>query len=198
MPYPLISGAYAFAKAVVKQHVDAVTNYLGYTPVNKPFTTATIDPELAKALKKIEARQAAHGGPGSSPGSESRSSSSLPTSNSQAPSGEVRANTTGSSREHGKPLSKDQIPFDSALIGQGSGPWQAFKENFVRTWRPLRCYPPRGSLAVHGVVALDTKKGRMYIDVWAWYHPKAGEFHRDSMVLRLRSFSPFRQTPLRQ
>lgn len=197
MPYPMISGAYAFAMAVIKQNVDAVTNYLGYTPVNKPFTKATIDPELAKALKQVEARQAAHGGPGSSPSPESRSSPSPSTSDSPTHSGDMRANTADSSRDQGKPVNKDEIPLYSTLLGKGSGPWQAFKENFARTWKPLHCYPPRGSLAVHGVVALDTTKGRIFIDVWAWYHPKACEFHRDSMVMRVRSFRPYQQVPLR-
>lgn len=193
----MVSGSYAFAKAMFKQNVDAVTKYLGYTPVNKEFTTATIDPELAKALKKLEARQAAHGGPGSSPSPDSRSPSSASESDSSSHSGDMRANTVGTGRDPSQPGSKNVIPLYSALLGEGSGPWQAFKESFYRAWKPLHCYPPRGSLAVHGIVTLDGPKGRLYIDVWAWYHPKTSEFHKDSLVMRLRSISPRRQLPLR-
>lgn len=198
MPYPMISASYAFAKALVKQNVDAVTKYFGYTPADKTFTTTSIDPELAKALKKLEARQATHGGPGSSSGSASRSSPSTPEPGSLPNSGDVSANTASPGREPNKPANKDILPFSSTLLGEFSGPWHAFREKFLRTWKPLHCYPPRGSLGIHGIVTLDGPKGRVYIDVFAWYHPKTCEFHRDSLIMRLRSVSPRRQVPLRQ
>lgn len=197
MPYPMISGSYAFAKAMFKQNVDAVTKYFGSTPVSKEFTSATIDPELAKALKKLETRQATHGGPGSSPSPDSRSPSSASESGSPSRSGDMRANTVSTRHDPSQPGNKNTIPLYSTLLGEGSGPWQAFKESFQQAYKPLHCYPPRGCLAVHGIVTLDGPKGRLYIDVWAWYHPKTSEFHRDSMTMRLRSITPFNQHPLR-
>lgn len=198
MPYPVISGSYAFLKAMVKQNTDAVTKYFGYTPANKEITAATIDPELAKALKKLETRQATHGGPGSSPSPSSPSSPSASESDRQRSSGAVRANTAAPDRHPSKPVSKDAITIYSTLADESSGPSKAFRESLARAWKPLQCYPPRGSIGLHGIVTLDAPKGRIYIDVFAWYHPKTREFHHESMKMRLRSVSPRNQVPLRQ
>lgn len=196
MPYPVASASYAFAKAMVKQNVERVTKYLGYSPGGKELSTTSLDPEIAKALKTLEARQVA-GGSTASSSSAHGSSPSSSESDGLPRQKASDADAADASKEANTPVAKDIIPYYSSLIDKGSGPWKAFRERYKRTWKPLRYYPPRGSLAVHGMVALDSPKGRVFIDVFAWYHPKTGQFHQDSLTMNLRSISPYNQKPRR-
>lgn len=196
-PYPMISGVYAFAKAMVKQNVDSVSKFFGYTTDKQGFTAASIDPELTKALKKLETRQAAHGGPGSGSGSDSRSPS---TSESDGPSrtDAARTNDSKSTGDTSKSMNKDATPVYATLLGEASGPWRAFRENFSRAYKPLSSYPPRGSVRLHGIVSFDGPHARLYVAVAAWYHPKRREFHKESMSWRITAVVPDYQKPLRQ
>lgn len=201
VPYPLANASYAFMKAMVQQNVSNVAKYFGYSPDGKELNTTSPNPEIEKTLKKLEARQTTTGGTAASPPSPAASTTSAPPSESNATSGTPRkASDTGSSdqKKDDDDISvKDAIPYYSTLVEKGSGPWAAFAETYKRAWKPLRYYPPRGSLAVHGLVALDSPKGRVFIDVFAWYHPKTDSFHQDSLTINLRSISPYNQTPKR-
>lgn len=200
VPYPMMSGAAAFAKAFFQEHVNAISNYFGYnTSGNKP--SITIETQL-KAKKMMDAHRAALNASRPSPSSESRPSESPSPSASELDrppprSGHATPNTAASGREASKPSDKDAGSFSSPLPATIAGPWQAFKDNFLRAWQPLRFHPPRGCILVQGIVCLDTPKGRAHIDVKAWYHPKARKFHYPSMFLHMRAFTPLEQSPLR-
>ncbi|CAN8101526.1 unnamed protein product [Discula destructiva] len=208
MPYPIASATYAFFKAMTVQNVSSVAKYFGLSPAGREINTSNPDPEIEKTLKKLQARQTAGGNTASgSPTSTSGRSTPSPASEpatSDTPEAPPPKNTnpnfTGRSdasqpNAAERPLARS-IPYYSTLAGS-SGPWAAFKETYKRTWKPLKSLPPRGSLAVHGLVALESPKGRVYIDVFAWYHPKTDQFHSESLTMNLRSITPFNQKPRR-
>lgn len=201
MPYPVASASYAFMKAMVQQNVSTVAKYFGYSPDGKELNTSSPNPEIEKTLKKLEARQTTTGGTAASSSSTAASTTSAPPSEANAtPGTPPKASDTDSSDEKqdlDRPSVKDHIPYYSTLVEKGFGPWATFVETYKRAWKPLRYYPPRGSLAVHGLVALDSPKGRVFVDVFAWYHPKTDSFHQDSLTINLRSISPYNQTPKR-
>lgn len=196
MPYPVAAASYAFAKAMVKQNVTKVANYFGYQQNGKDINTTGLNPELAKTFSQLSARQAADGSraAGSSAAATSSRSASEPDTSLTPKS---TADGKSEPPKDGRPLAKENIPYYSELVGKASGPWAAFRERYRRAWKPLRYYPPRGSLAVHGMVALDSPRGRIFIDVFAWYHPKTDQFHQDSLTMNLRSISPYNQHPRR-
>ncbi|KAF3764313.1 hypothetical protein M406DRAFT_330657 [Cryphonectria parasitica EP155] len=199
MPYPVASASYAFAKAMVKQNVSKVAKYFGYQSGGNDINTSGPHPDIAKTLTKLGARQTADGSTAASSSSAASSATSASSSESETSqsSNPTAVGKSESSKEAGRSLTKENIPYYSELVGKGSGPWMAFIATYKQAWKPLRYYPPRGSVAVHGMVALDSPKGRVFIDVFAWYHPKTDSFHQDSVTMNLRSISPYNQRPRR-
>lgn len=68
---------------------------------------------------------------------------------------------------------------------------------YTQEWRPLYTDPPRGSLAVTGIVQLETPKVFILLDVVAWYHPQSKTLDQGSMLVRLRRIKEKQQAPLR-
>lgn len=205
-PYPMASASYAFVKTFFKQSTSDVAKFFGYSSEGTEISTSSPDPEIAKTLKRLEARQIATGGAAASPSSPAASTaprtdpgaSSEKSDSQQSDIRNVTKNVVRSSSEEDRmaPI-KAAIPNYSDLVEKGKGPWAAFASQYKRLWRPLKYYPPRGCLAVHGMVSLDSSKGRIFIDVFAWYHPKTKEFHQDSVHMSLKAISPFNQKPRR-
>lgn len=207
-PYPLATSSYAFVKAFFKQSTSDVVKLFGYSE-NNDISTSNPDPDIAKTLKQLEARQIAEGGATTNspsaassatsktdPEGTSSQGSTLPDSTPTTPA--AAKDPDQSSQEQGKkPLLKESIPGYAELANKSQGPWAAFAQQWRRTWRPLRYYPPRGCVAIHGMVALESPKGRIYIDVSAWYNPIKKEFHQESMQLGLKAISPTHQSPRR-
>lgn len=208
-PYPLATSSYAFIKAFFKQSTSDVVKLFGYSE-NNDISTSNPDPDIAKTLKQLEARQITDGGAATNSASSAASTSSKTdpeASPSQKPSlpGSTSAPNPATAKDGGqsgqepdkKPLIKDSIPGFAELANKSQGPWAAFTQQWKRSWRPLRYYPPRGCVAIHGMVALESPKGRIYIDVSAWYNPVKKEFHQESMQLGLKAISPTHQSPRR-
>ncbi|ROW04831.1 hypothetical protein VMCG_04805 [Cytospora schulzeri] len=205
-PYPMASASYAFVKTFFKQSTSDVAKFFGYSSEGTEISTSSPDPEIAKTLKRLEARQIATGGAAASPSSAATSTASrtdpgASSQKSESQQSEAGNETKGAGQPFGEedkmaPI-KNAIPNYSDLVEKGKGPWAAFASQYKRLWRPLKYYPPRGCLAVHGMVSLDSPKGRVFIDVFAWYHPKTKEFHQDSVHMSLKAISPFSQKPRR-
>ncbi|KAK7733971.1 hypothetical protein SLS53_007965 [Cytospora paraplurivora] len=209
-PYPMASATYAFVKTFFKQSTSDVAKFFGYSSEGSMISTTDLDPEITKTLKRLEARQIATGGDAASPSSAAASTSSRTdhgvsseqnADDRQSESRKSEAVTKGAERPSGEDdrmaIIKDAIPNYSDLVEKGKGPWAAFASQYKRLWKPLKHYPPRGCLAVHGMVSLDSPKGRIFIDVFAWYHPKTKEFHQDSVHMSLKAISPYNQKPRR-
>lgn len=197
MPYPVAAASYAFAKAMVKQNVTKVAKYFGYQQGGRDINTTGPNPEIAKTLNKLGARQTADGSTAASSSSSAAPSSASSSESDQSPPSKPSTEGKTEPQRDERPLAKMIIPYYSDLVDKGSGPWAAFREKYKRAWKPLRYYPPRGSVAVHGMVALDSPKGRVFIDVFAWYHPKTDRFHQDSLTMNLRTINPKTQRPRR-
>lgn len=207
-PYPLATSSYAFVKAFFKQSTSDVVKLFGYSE-NNDISTSNPDPDIAKTLKQLEARQITEGGaaPNSSSTAASTTSKTDPEASSQKSTlpEPTPAQTSTTAKDPGqsgqeqskKAVVKESIPGYTELANKSQGPWAAFSQQWRRTWRPLRYYPPRGCVAIHGMVALESPKGRIYIDVSAWYNPIKKEFHQESMQLGLKAISPTHQSPRR-
>ncbi|KKY39772.1 hypothetical protein UCDDA912_g00197 [Diaporthe ampelina] len=208
-PYPLATSSYAFIKAFFKQSTSDVVKLFGYSE-NNDISTSNPDPDIAKTLKQLEARQITEGGAATNSSSAATSATSktdpeastshqstLPdTTPAQTPT--TAKDPDQSSQEQGKkPLVKESIPGYTELANKSQEPWAAFSQQWRRSWRPLKYFPPRGCVAIHGMVALESPKGRIYIDVSAWYNPIKKEFHQESMQLGLKAISPTHQSPRR-
>lgn len=197
-PYPLVNASYASVKAIVKNNASQVAQYFGYSPSEKEIKTSSLNPDIEKTIEKLEARQTAHGGTASS-GSSSNVAS---TSSSMNPTPDPRtsqqtAKTGNTSERDGKKDSNQPTVKDITSANQTSRPWAVFVKKYRETWQPVRYYPPRGSLAVQGMIALDSPKGRVVIDVFAWYHPKDDKFHDSSLTMNVKSVTPSVQRPRR-
>lgn len=199
-PYTVAGAAWAGCKASFRENASTVAKYFGYSSEGKEISTSGPDPDIQKTLKKLEERQTADGGTASS---TSTAGSSAPESDSThsprtstPPSPAVPNTNTDASKSVSKPMGEN-ISYHGPPPGQTLTPWAAFVNEYKKQWRPLRYLPPRGSLAVHGMVALDSPRGRIYIDVFAFYHPKTDTFHHESMVTSLKSLSPNKQSPRR-
>lgn len=213
-PYPLATSSYAFIKAFFKQSTSDVVKLFGY-PENNDISTSNPDPDIAKTLKQLEARQITDGGAATNSSSSAASPASkidpeaspsqkpaLPGSRSvQTPTTAKHPSQPGqeAGQEPGQkpPHIKDVIPGYAALYNKTQGPWAAFSQQWNRSWRPLKYHPPRGCVAIHGMVSLESPNGRIYIDVSAWYNPVKKEFHQESMQLGLKAISPTHQSPRR-
>lgn len=210
-PYPIAAASLAFFKAMTVQSASTVAKYFGIS--SGDINTSNPDPEIEKTIKKLQAKQTAGGNTASGSPNQASSSTTASTTSAAPESGATQTpgtpspkataraqtpdyrRTAASSDAADRPLAKN-IPYYPITEGSGAA-WSAFKETYRRKWRPLRVLPPRGSLAIHGIVALESPKGRLYIDVFAWYHPKTRTFHNDSMTMNLRGITPFNQRPRR-
>lgn len=208
MPYPILSASYAFFKAMFHQNVSTVAQYFGYSTKGKNINTGSPDPEIERTIKKLQARQTAGGNTATSTPNNDTSTSPVASDSAGAPSPKAdgkqfhaQERPMAKNDSSDRSMTKENIPYHATLAqsssSSGPGPWAAFKETYTRMWKPLRYFPPRGSLAVHGLVRLDSPKGQVFIDVWGWYHPKTDEFHQDSLTMRLRGITPYNQKPRR-
>jgi hypothetical protein len=80
-----------------------------------------------------------------------------------------------------------KLHFDRAMT--------AFKMKLVETWKPVRDYPPRGSIEVSGLVEIESPKAWMVYDVKASWDPKTKSYDPRSMSVRLRKLQRKNQYP---
>jgi hypothetical protein len=79
-----------------------------------------------------------------------------------------------------------------------SRPFTAFKAKFFQVYKPLRDYPPRGSIVVTGLVELESPRAYLVMEVDAAWNPKTNKYDSRSMAMKLKSVSPKKQGPLRK
>lgn len=195
IPYPIMSASYAFIKAMTIQQVSTVASFIGLSAGAKSINTSNPEPEIEKTVKRLAARQTAGNSPPPSTTSDSTAGKPPETPPAKTAAGLNMHGVGAHPNAEDRPMAK-HVP--ELLTMAGPGPWDEFKNTYKRKWRPVKCQPPRGSLAVHGIVSLDSPKGRVFIDVFAWYHPKLDTFHSESMTINLRSITPYNQKPLRR
>ena len=185
----------------MKQNAAAIARILGQEQKDQP--KANVQQTIEKIHQQLQRPQQKE---------NSKSPSPLPPTN-NSPGDPGTANNTpatpGTSTGVSNPLptapnpaaSKQRSARDiyAVKVAQEhtSGPWQAFKQKLTQSWRPLRDYPPRGSISVSGVIELDTPRARITLDAFAWWDPQTEKFDSRSLVLHFRSIRPKTQNPMR-
>ena len=103
----------------------------------------------------------------------------------------TKRGTPPAADENTKPTSPDAFfPGHDTLRSATTGPWQAFKKRYSQLWRPMRDFPPSGSVLVTGLVELEGSKAYVLIDVFAWWDPKEKKIDPRSTYLQVRQVRP--------
>ncbi|RYP02795.1 hypothetical protein DL765_010686 [Monosporascus sp. GIB2] len=206
-PSALAMSLWSFTGALMRQNATAAAKALGFEPKQQQ-PTMTMQQTMERIHQQLQKPQ---------PKTDSKTPSSLPSTKSQVfqgssvdPASPGAPASTGSSpagvgsplpaapnATAGKQKSAREIYGVKMAQEHTNGPWQAFSKKMIQTWRPLRDYPPRGSISVSGVVELDTPRARITVEAFAWWDPKTQKFDGRSLVLRWRSIRPKMQNPLR-
>ncbi|CAJ2500745.1 Uu.00g035980.m01.CDS01 [Anthostomella pinea] len=205
-PSALGLSLWSFSGALMKQNAVTFAKLFGYEPKAESAVSVqqTID-RIHQQLKK-------------SPGkTDSPSSASVPSTKGQATGGSAAdpmapvdkrsAGSTASPETLGSgasvggavpnvPSAKDLYMIKTTQE-HTSGPWQAFKQKMAQTWKPLKNFPPRGSLSVSGLVEIVTPRAIVTVDVYAWWDPKTEDFDPTTTILKLRTIRPKTQSALR-
>ncbi|KAK3937507.1 hypothetical protein QBC46DRAFT_267321 [Diplogelasinospora grovesii] len=213
-PQPLFLSVWAVGTAMMKQSMAGAARYLGFEveesasfpngPV--PGSPSPIPPthstEIQKALQRIRQQATKRPEEVSDP-SAMASAESAPSSGASSPTGKAAkgsepSSTAAEDAAKSPQSSKEKFPGEEKVRSMiGSGPWHEFKKKYTQTWKPIRNDPPRGCVAVSGLVELETSKAWVVIDVFAWYNPKTKGFDERSMWMALRRLQYKQQSPMR-
>ncbi|KAI0383595.1 hypothetical protein F5Y04DRAFT_28726 [Hypomontagnella monticulosa] len=210
-PTTLTMSLWTFSGALMKQNALNFARLLGYerdsTP-NSPFqqTIEKATQKLKKPTTESDAKT-----PSSLPSADKQAadgSSTDPTSPVEKRAAESSSATrspssgAGSSApivpntEPSKPKSARDIYGIRYTQEHTSGPWRKFKDDFWRTWHPIRDVPPRGAIFVSGLVEIQTPHSFIVLDVSAWWNPKTEKFDLKTANFVLRTIRAKTQTPL--
>lgn len=192
-PQPIALSVWTVSVAVIKAKTLQLARYLGYEPSNgnaqpgpnspAPPLPTTHNTQIQKVVDSL--RQQATRRP---------DQVSDPSSMAMAP--KPRSATTNSTTE--KEESAGQFwAVRKVRESMPQDPWESIKKQLGKTWQPIKALPPRGSIAVTGLVEIDAAKAWVVIDVFAWYDPKAKAFDMNSTTMRLRRVQFKVQAPMR-
>lgn len=215
-PSTLTLSLYSFSEALVKQNASNFAKLFGLD------ANPTPTPPLQQTIEKIHQQFKK-----SAPKSNSKEHSALPSTSTQAANGsspesaspiEKRStesspapgSTTASPGSGVSPLpiipsdtdsDKPKTLMDSSVLKftqeHTSGPWEAFKQKFAQTWRPIRELPPRGAIYVSGLVEITTARAFITVDVAAWWDPQTENFDLKTAAFHLKSLRMKTQKPHR-
>ncbi|KAK4187909.1 hypothetical protein QBC35DRAFT_217328 [Podospora australis] len=196
-PEPLALSTWSFVKALVQQNLAALSHSLGLNDSDdsKSITNHSLYPptlptthttDVQKTLDRL--RQQATKRP------EEVNDPAAMASRTQAAHGKPAPTA---SVEGGEGTAR--IPFEDKVLPflglSNRGPWDAFKKTYARTWKPLRADPPRGCVAVSGLVEIELEKAWLVVDVLAWYNPKTKAHDKHSFWMSIRRIQHKQQSP---
>ncbi|KAK5651636.1 hypothetical protein OQA88_11811 [Cercophora sp. LCS_1] len=192
-PQPVAMTFWALGVAEVKSRTVQIARYLGFevgaggaqpnpgSPV--PPLPTTHNTQIQKAVDTL--RQQATKRP---------DQVSDPSNMAMAPK---PPSATSNAPAEGQEPAKRFWAVDKVRAGMSESPWESFKKTLGKTWTPIKSVPPRGSIAVSGLVEIESSKAWVVIDVFAWYDPKAKAFDMNSTMMRLRRVQFKLQAPMR-
>ncbi|KAK3335216.1 hypothetical protein B0T19DRAFT_2713 [Cercophora scortea] len=217
-PKPVALATWALTTTLVKETASDVARFFGVdinlspptpsipppssSPGPLPTSTNGQSAEIQKALQRI--RQQATKRP-----EEVKDPSALASAAQETPSDAPSSSAAGTPSNLGpvKPPSDKkagQQPRNEGFIDEsklrsllGSAALTAFYKKLAETWKPIREDPPRGCIAVSGLVELETSKSWVVLDVFGWYNPKTKSVDKKSMWVALRRLQHKRQAPIR-
>ncbi|KAK3328789.1 hypothetical protein B0H66DRAFT_596404 [Apodospora peruviana] len=196
-PKPLALAMWAYVTTAVQGHTRTVASKLGIElwgsdgPLTKGNTTTMAATQANDVQKSIQAlRQQATKRPGDvkdpasmvPPGGPPALKTPLP-----AASNETQGGSSDSSPE------KKGVQWPEKY----SPMFMAFLRRYQQVYGTMRNYPPRGSIAVSGLVEVDLERAWVVVDVLAWFDPKTEAYDEASMVMRIRRIQAKQQYPYR-
>ncbi|KAK3693413.1 hypothetical protein B0T22DRAFT_525771 [Podospora appendiculata] len=213
-PKPVALATWALTTTLVKESASDVARFFGLdinlstqtpsspTPSSSPGPLPTSSTgqsaEIQKALQRI--RQQATKRP-----EEVKDPSALASAAQESPSDASSPSAAAAPSSPGPGDKKaGQQPRNESLIDEskvrsllGSAALTAFYKKLAENWKPIREDPPRGCIAVSGLVELETSKSWVVLDVFGWYNPKTKSVDKKSMWVALRRLQHKRQAPIR-
>ncbi|KAI1652773.1 hypothetical protein F4813DRAFT_394321 [Daldinia decipiens] len=210
-PSTLTVSLWSFSGALLRQNASNFGKLFGYAPTYPDTSFQQAVEKLKKSTEEPNSKTPKSLSPANT--RAAGSSSTDPTSPVEKRSAETtpdpRSSTTSSgsgvsspvpiipNAEPGKPKSAKDIYGIKTTQEHTSGPWLAFKQTFLQTWRPIGGFPPRGAIYVAGLVEITTPRAFITIDVTAWWDPKTEAFDMKSTSFRLKMIRDRTQSPLR-
>ena len=194
-PSPLAQSFWSFSKALLADDVTRVAKMLG-------FQTRPPPPTVEKILSRHQ--ELMRGGPPPTKDGPQKTPQPLlgdankamiPTQISDKPN-PPEGKRLGDGEE-GSVINRERLRqtgiafklhFDRAIT--------AFKMKLAETWKPVRDYPPRGSILVGGLVEIESPHAMLVFDVKAAWDPKTKCYDARSMNVRLRRVQPKKQAPV--
>ncbi|KAK3392695.1 hypothetical protein B0H63DRAFT_106 [Podospora didyma] len=208
-PRPFALSFWAFGTALAKEKVNEVAKYFGFetgdsgsgitrgSPMAGPAPMPTThNAQVQKALQQI--RQQATKRP-----EEVSDPSAMATAAEAAAAAAAAANAAPNASGRPGSSKSEKQPAEERFAGENwlrsfyeGNPWKEFVKTYRKTWKPLKDDPPRGCVAVSGLVEIETSKAYAVIDVFAWYNPKTNSYDERSMWMSLRRMQYKKQAPL--
>ncbi len=216
-PTPLLWSTVSFTTTLMKQNISDVAKLFGWQPkeppstwngVNTPTTnnpqplpaqTSSVQKTLQRIRDESTRRPEEVEDPGAMVAPKSQGDDARPAKEPFP----ISPDTRMTKHSHGSVSPPDQNPSESITAHDtvrgiiGTGPWNAFKGTWAKTFKPVKTAPPRGSFLVSGLVELETPRATVVIDVAAWYDPKTMTYDGKSMFMGVRRVQLKTQSPMR-
>ncbi|KAK1752785.1 hypothetical protein QBC47DRAFT_328192 [Echria macrotheca] len=197
-PRPATISVWALGMAVARQKMSDVAKYFGFEVKDAPSgpgLNRSALPEarysmMRKAIQQMKEQATRRPDEVSDPGSMA-----LDTPSGQKPSGSAGKVPRGAEEEQSTSQTvsrSSQVPPTTRLT-----PWQVFAKKYAENWKPIWPNPPRGCIAVSGLIELEGERGWLTLDVFGWYNPKTEALDVGTMWIRVRRVQSRSQTPLR-
>ncbi|OLN81497.1 hypothetical protein CCHL11_10311 [Colletotrichum chlorophyti] len=189
-PEAMTVSTWAFVSALVKQHAQDVSRFLGFESSNRiQYTRTAPDGNIQK--RKTE-------GP-------------LPSTDRQTPDGTPADNAspnvgkTTDARQTEEPESGGRTNFlrDTAISHiEGmkqitDGPAREFRKKLAQKWKSTKAHPPNGCVLVSGFIEVEMPKAFVLVDVWGHWNPKTEKYDGKSFHMNIRRIQMKQQGPLR-
>ncbi|KAL1838918.1 hypothetical protein VTJ49DRAFT_2049 [Mycothermus thermophilus] len=204
-PQPLAMGVWAMGTEAFKQASRQVAKYFSFdaheanNPPARSGSTPELfgsrsTPEVQKALERL--RQQATRRPEQVNDPRSMASSSSTSTASSEPS--TPRDTSGAIADPNRKKQDDKPWIESVgLSVANSQAWRRFRETFAQNRRTKLLNPPRGSLAVQGLVELETSRAYLVVETMTWYDPKTKSLVPESTRMLLKGRKLKVQSPVR-
>ncbi|KAL2270732.1 hypothetical protein VTJ83DRAFT_103 [Remersonia thermophila] len=205
-PQPLAMGVWAMGAEAFKEASRHVAKYFSFAsddmnnPPARPGSTpelfgARSSPEVQKALERL--RQQATRRPEQVNDPRSMASSSSTRTASSEPS--TPRDAGGSIADPNRKKQQDDKPWIESvgLSVANSQAWRRFRETFAQSRRAKLLNPPRGSVAVQGLVELETSRAYLVVEAMTWYDPKTRSLVPESTRMSLKGKKFKVQSPVR-
>lgn len=188
-PSPLAQSFWAFAKVLVAQELQQLSNMLGIKN-NQP-------PQAFDPIEMLRQRHMQRPNPAPSPDGPPKQPSLTDAATAMGTISFPPKTTpvVGKDSQELDATAGPATKVGMSLHAHFMRPIMAFKLKLAQTWRSAASIPPRGSIIVSGMVEINAPKAWLVFDVTGAWDPKTKSYDSKSMVLRLRRVQMKKQWP---